>query len=146
MSKQLQRKYEQKCKKRISLERKIQKKSETPKLTNAERCRLYRERKKAERVNAVASTSSAPPPEPREIDLECDNFKTLKDEMRRNDNIIVAVRSEEFVKGWQWADIHYESAFVKNEFGYVCNVCDRLWFMRDLKPVSLNHFALLKEH
>jgi hypothetical protein len=43
-----------------------------------------------------------------EIDLECDNFETLNDEMRRNDNIIVAVRSEEFVKRWQCADVHYE--------------------------------------
>jgi hypothetical protein len=60
MSKKLQRKYEQKCKKRVSLERKIQKESEKPKLTNAERCGLYRERKKAERVNASAGTSSAP--------------------------------------------------------------------------------------
>jgi hypothetical protein len=72
---------------------------------------LYRERKKAERVNAGASTSSAPPPEPMEIDLECDNFDTLNVEMRRNYNTIVAVRSEEFVKRWQWADVHYESAF-----------------------------------
>jgi hypothetical protein len=40
--------------------KKKQKESEKPKLTNAEPWRLYRERKKAERVNAGASTSSAP--------------------------------------------------------------------------------------
>jgi hypothetical protein len=44
----------------MSLERKIQKDSEKPKLTNAEQCRLYKERKKAQYVNAGASTSSAP--------------------------------------------------------------------------------------
>ncbi|GBM78287.1 hypothetical protein AVEN_46990-1 [Araneus ventricosus] len=43
---------------------------------------------------------------------------------------------------WEEFDEHCTKHFVKhfteNEFGHVCNVCDRLWFLKDLTPASKN--------
>ncbi|GBO35379.1 hypothetical protein AVEN_121674-1 [Araneus ventricosus] len=33
---------------------------------------------------------------------------------------------------------HFAKHFTENEFGYVCNVCYRLWFLEDVTPTSKN--------
>lgn len=35
--------------------------------------------------------------------------------------------------------------FVKNPFGHVCNVCDRLWFLNDLKAGQREVETLLQK-
>ncbi|GBM42335.1 hypothetical protein AVEN_203570-1 [Araneus ventricosus] len=43
---------------------------------------------------------------------------------------------------WEKIDEHGTKHFVKhfteNEFGHVCKVCDRLWFLKDGTPSSKN--------
>ena len=46
----------------------------------------------------------------------------------------VRLRSPTLVR--ERAEKYYHEKFIANEFGHVCNVCDRLWFMKDLRRVS----------
>ncbi|XP_067647614.1 uncharacterized protein [Eurosta solidaginis] len=39
----------------------------------------------------------------------------------------------------------FQTKFLDNPFGYVCSVCDRLWFKLDLKPPRAEHEQLLSE-
>lgn len=39
----------------------------------------------------------------------------------------------------------FQKMFVENDFGHVCNVCDRLWFLNDLKTGRLEDENLLKQ-
>lgn len=39
----------------------------------------------------------------------------------------------------------FHKMFVKNTFGHVCNVCDRLWFLNDLKTSQPDDENLLKQ-
>lgn len=34
------------------------------------------------------------------------------------------------------ADIEFRKKFTENELGAVCNICDRIWFQNDLKPIT----------
>lgn len=38
-----------------------------------------------------------------------------------------------------------QKIFVENDFGHVCNVCDRLWFLNDLKNGLLEDENFLKQ-
>ncbi|GFS56236.1 uncharacterized protein TNCV_2769141 [Trichonephila clavipes] len=44
---------------------------------------------------------------------------------------------------WAAANARFTTTFVKNPFGYKCDVCDRLWFQRSLKPTKEKHLPLL---
>lgn len=39
----------------------------------------------------------------------------------------------------------FKKMFVNNSFGHVCNVCDRLWFLKDLKSGTPDEENLLKQ-
>lgn len=41
------------------------------------------------------------------------------------------------------ADREFEKRFIENEFGYACDVCARIWFQNDLKPLSNADGAVL---
>lgn len=41
------------------------------------------------------------------------------------------------------ADREFKKRFLDNEFGHACNVCARLWFVRDLKPITSAEAAVL---
>lgn len=45
---------------------------------------------------------------------------------------------------WQLA--HSRRHFIKNEFGYSCNICDRIWFKKDLKPINATVAAFVARH
>jgi hypothetical protein len=34
------------------------------------------------------------------------------------------------------ASEYFQKNFIGNSFGYVCKICDRLWYMNDLKQVK----------
>ncbi|GFV76731.1 ATP-dependent DNA helicase [Trichonephila clavipes] len=38
----------------------------------------------------------------------------------------------------------FQKKFVRNSFGHVCSVCERLWFKDDLRSASLQHYTILK--
>ncbi|XP_055623676.1 uncharacterized protein LOC129767083 [Toxorhynchites rutilus septentrionalis] len=43
------------------------------------------------------------------------------------------------------ADSEFSKRFIQNEFGVACSVCDRLWFTNDLKPITANAGRFLLE-
>jgi hypothetical protein len=46
-------------------------------------------------------------------------------------------------QGTKKLQIILKSISINNRFGYSCNVCDRLWFEKDLKQVTNNHLDIL---
>lgn len=36
------------------------------------------------------------------------------------------------------ADKEFRKKFTENELGAVCNICERIWFQNDLKPITTN--------
>lgn len=55
-------------------------------------------------------------------------------------------RSSQFIKSWRGATLQFQRMFLQNEFGHACNVCDRLWFERDLIAVDTAIANFLIEH
>ena len=41
------------------------------------------------------------------------------------------------------ANAEFKKQFLDNKFGYVCSVCDRLWFKKDLRSVPRASIGLL---
>jgi len=41
------------------------------------------------------------------------------------------------------ADAEFKKQFLDNKFDFVCSVCDRLWFEKDLRPVPRGSIGLL---
>jgi len=39
---------------------------------------------------------------------------------------------------------YFDEAFLKNDFGHACDVCDRLWFRKYLKSPTIAHLAVLR--
>lgn len=37
----------------------------------------------------------------------------------------------------------FNKRFINNEFGIACNVCDRLWFTNDVKPINASGMTIL---
>ena len=33
-------------------------------------------------------------------------------------------------------NMYFHENFIENDFGHVCNICDQLWFMKDVRRVS----------
>ena len=54
-------------------------------------------------------------------------------------------RRPEYLSIWKRASEHFKRTFTDNPFGYECSVCDRLWFMRDLKGVTPSMVDLLRQ-
>ncbi|GFR32999.1 uncharacterized protein TNCT_707161 [Trichonephila clavata] len=44
---------------------------------------------------------------------------------------------------WAAASVRFTMMFVNNPFGHKCDVRDRLWFLRSLKPTKEKHLSLL---
>lgn len=44
------------------------------------------------------------------------------------------------------ANREFVKRFIENSFGAVCNVCDRLWFIRDLKPLTQSAATVLNDN
>jgi hypothetical protein len=55
-------------------------------------------------------------------------------------------RSVTMEEHWRSASERFEKTFVNNPFGHECDVCDRLWFLWDLKPVKSKRMLLLHKH
>lgn len=45
---------------------------------------------------------------------------------------------------WRTSDDYFKETFADNVFGHVCDVCNRLWFDGNLKPVRPKHLPMLR--
>lgn len=89
-----------------------------PPISNAERQRRFRQRRLAARMA--------------EINEQQINVSLLERD-RRMENF------------WRAATARFNKTFKENPFGYACDVCDRLWFQKDLQKVRDSHAARLEE-
>ena len=108
----------QKYRKRIQESRENHGEFKKPKMTNAERQRIYRQRLKDKEINT-------------EVELD--------EEERPTSQVYQPI---EFSKTWQLATKHIHKTFFNNEFGHACDVCDRLWFQMDVKIVAVKVMPL----
>lgn len=46
---------------------------------------------------------------------------------------------------WAFSIMRFKSTFLDNDFGYACSVCDRLWFKKDLKPITAAQLEVISE-
>lgn len=46
---------------------------------------------------------------------------------------------------WSSSIIRFKSTFLDNDFGYACSVCDRLWFRKDLKPITAAQLKVISD-
>jgi hypothetical protein len=53
--------------------------------------------------------------------------------------ISVVQPREDFDTRWSRSNPYFEEAFLTNDFGHVCDVCDQLWFRKDLKLPTTNN-------
>ena len=44
---------------------------------------------------------------------------------------------------WERAEEYFHENFIENDFGHVCDICDRSWFMKDVGRVSEKMVDLL---
>jgi hypothetical protein len=58
--------------------------------------------------------------------------------------ISVVQPREDFDTRWSRSNRYFDEAFLMNDFGHACDVCDRLWFRKDLKSPTTNHVAVLR--
>lgn len=140
MSAYTRQKAKSKYRDRIRLERASQKQSNGTNKTPYDRVKQCRERKRmnaAERINDGASTSAAGAVEIMQVDDEIASISTP-------DCVgIDCVRSSFMKTHWAAASARFTTTFVNNPFGHKCDVCDRLWFLRSLKPTKEKHLPLL---
>jgi hypothetical protein len=52
--------------------------------------------------------------------------------------------SEPMQGHWNVSNERLRAVFTDNPFGLACDVCDRLWFAKDLKKVKVRHVRLLE--
>lgn len=77
------------------------------------------------------------------IDMQDDNTETRTDgnigpSMARSD------LSLDLTNKYAACDRHFVKMFFDNEFGLGCDVCNRLWFKKDLKLVKVKHCNILR--
>ncbi|CAH0586945.1 unnamed protein product [Chrysodeixis includens] len=87
-------------------------------MTSAERQKAYRQRKK-QRQQTLALEKMA---------KNCDDYLMYNWKTK-----------------WACSNEHFKKTFIENEYGFVCSVCDRLWFRNDLKKLTEKHATVIKE-
>jgi hypothetical protein len=103
-----------------------------------------RERKKLKAAQYAAdgvTTSAAAVHEPLDVN-DVSDFATAS-EGRLDEMDMDFRRSVTMEEHSRSASDRFENTFVNNPFDHKCDVRDRLWFLRDLKPVKSKHMLLL---
>jgi hypothetical protein len=134
MSHCIWRKYNQNSKKRSRLDSPERGESRKVPLAQAERVKAYRERKRLRGLDQP-STSTAALRNP--DDVECSGSEaTTPMECTGRENDVVMMDSpeksvmqprENFDTRWSRSNRYFDEAFLTNNFGHACDVCDRLW-------------------
>jgi hypothetical protein len=47
------------------------------------------------------------------------------------------------IYSYNQANEEFQKNFIRNPFGYACDICDRLWYMNNLKQVKEKHISVL---
>jgi hypothetical protein len=68
--------------------------------------------------------------------MECDEIHA--DERFEN-------RDLAFITHWRLATEHFEKSFYGNKLGFVCGVCDRIWFQKDLNLLNSAMLQFLQQ-
>jgi hypothetical protein len=86
--------------------------------------------------------------------MECSGSEaTTPKECTGSENVVVMMDSseisvvqprEDFDTRWSRRNRYFDEAFLTNDFGHACDVCDRLWFRKDLKSPTTKHVAVLR--
>jgi hypothetical protein len=63
-----------------------------------------------------------------------------------SDHSMSLVRPENYCILWERTTGHFRCMLTENEYGHKCYVCDRLWFIRDLKVATAAMVAYLVEY
>jgi hypothetical protein len=123
-------------------------------LTPAERAKAYRERKRLHGLYQPSTSTAALRSPDDETPMGCTgNEATTPMECTRSENYVVVMDSPEisvvqprkdFDTRWTRSNRSFNEAFLTHDFGHACDVCDRLWFRRDLKSPTTNHVAVLR--
>jgi hypothetical protein len=64
-----------------------------------------------------------------DVNDDSDYVTALED--RLNEMDVDFRRSVTMEEHWKSPSEHFENTFVSNPFSHECDVCDRLWFLRD---------------
>jgi hypothetical protein len=64
--------------------------------------------------------------------------------MMNSPEISVVQPREDFDTRWSRSNRYFVEAFLTNDFGHACDVCDRLWFIKYLTSPTTNHVAVLR--
>jgi hypothetical protein len=123
-------------------------------LTPAERAKAYRERKRLRGLDQPSTSSAALRNPDDETPVECSgNEATTPMECTGSENDVMMMDSpdisvvqprEDFDTRWPRSSRYFDEAFLTNDLGHACDVCDRLWFRKDLKSPTTNHVAVLR--
>jgi hypothetical protein len=138
------RQYNQNSKKRSRLDSPEHGESRKVPLTPAERGKAYRERKRLRGLDQPSTSTVALRNPDDETPVECSGSEpTTPMECTGSENDVVMMDSpeisvvqprEDFDTRWSRSSSRYfNKAFLTNDFGHACDVCDRLWFRKDLK-------------
>jgi hypothetical protein len=76
-----------------------------------------------------------------DVNYVSDNATASEDTLNEMD--VDLKRSVTMEEHWWSASERFKNTFVNNPFVHECDVCDRLWFLRDLKPVKSKYMLLL---
>ncbi|GFV25455.1 uncharacterized protein TNCV_1147251 [Trichonephila clavipes] len=141
MSAYTRQKAKSKYRNRIPLERAPQEQSNGTNKTPCGGVMQCRERKRmnaTERINDGASTSAAGAVEIMQTD---DEIASIIDTGLCRHQLRTMVIYEDILGNT--ASARFTTTFVNNSFGHKCDVSDRLWFPRSLKPTKEKHLPLL---
>jgi len=131
MSRYMWRKYKQKLKKLARLDSSHREESRKVPLTPAERAKAYRERKRMRALDQPSTSAAAFALHP-----DDETAAATPTECSRSESDVKMVdlpelfdmqSQQDFETRWSHNNRYFDEAFLKNDFGYACDVCDRLW-------------------
>ncbi|CAG9828115.1 unnamed protein product [Diabrotica balteata] len=135
-----------------------------PSKTSAERSKAYRNRKKQNNDGIIVHSASI---NIQELllqlqkqshgvhSLSCNDLNVNLQQLPQSEKNIVSILNlpESIIEALpyshyalhQKAHKYFNEKFIENRFGYGCDVCDRLWFEKDLKQVDEKNEEVLKK-
>jgi hypothetical protein len=137
------RKYNQNSKQRSRLDSPKHGESRKVPLTPAERAKAYREQKGLRGLHQPSTRTAALRNPGDETPMECSGSEAMTPmECTGSENDVVMMDSseisvvqprEDFDTRWSRSNRYFDEAFLTKDFGHACDVCDRLWFRKDIK-------------